>query len=170
MLGLGLTTYKGESHQEQSDEAAKDFHRDPVGDPFEAQLGAAAPDSQSVHLKAVDEVRQDWPGDADQSVIGHADVLIGQLEDCYKAALGGRHQGLGFSAGQLQFVAVTAGRIASATLAFGRWLGFGENLAPVPWDALTFTPGMDRVTLNKEKLRKAPQFAKDKWPATVERQ
>jgi PRC-barrel domain protein len=66
----------------------------------------------------------------------------------------------------------TAGRIASATLAFGGWLGFGENLAPVPWDALTFKPGTDRVALNvdKEKLRKAPQFAKDKWPATVERQ
>jgi hypothetical protein len=66
----------------------------------------------------------------------------------------------------------TAGRIASATLAFGGWLGLGENLAPVPWDALTFKPGTDRVTLSvdKEKLRKAPQFAKDKWPATVERQ
>jgi hypothetical protein len=24
--------------------------------------------------------------------------------------------------------------------------------------------------VDKEKLRKAPQFAKDKWPATVERQ
>jgi len=63
-------------------------------------------------------------------------------------------------------------RVASATLAFGGWLGLGENLAPVPWDALRFTPGADRVTLNvdKEKLRKAPQFAKDKWPTTVERQ
>jgi sporulation protein YlmC with PRC-barrel domain len=67
---------------------------------------------------------------------------------------------------------MTAGRIASATLAFGGWLGFGENLAPVPWEALTFTPGADKVTLDvdQEKLRKAPQFAKDKWPATVERQ
>jgi sporulation protein YlmC with PRC-barrel domain len=67
---------------------------------------------------------------------------------------------------------MTAERIASATLAFGGWLGFGENLAPVPWDALTFTPEADRITLNmdKEKLRKAPQFAKEKWPATLERQ
>jgi sporulation protein YlmC with PRC-barrel domain len=67
---------------------------------------------------------------------------------------------------------MTAGRIASATLSFGGWLGLGENLAPVPWDALTFKPGTDRVALNvdKEKLRQAPQFAKDKWPATVERQ
>ena len=48
----------------------------------------------------------------------------------------------------------------------------GENLAPVPWSALTFTPGAEGTTLSvdKERLRKAPQFAKDKWPATVERQ
>jgi sporulation protein YlmC with PRC-barrel domain len=67
---------------------------------------------------------------------------------------------------------MTAGRIASATLAFGGWLGLGENVAPVPWGALTFTPGAERASLNmdKEKLRKAPQFATDKWPATVERQ
>jgi sporulation protein YlmC with PRC-barrel domain len=67
---------------------------------------------------------------------------------------------------------MTAGRIAPATLACGGWLGLGENLALVPWDALTFKPGTDRVTLNvdTEELRKAPQFAKDKWPVTVERQ
>jgi hypothetical protein len=41
---------------------------------------------------------------------------------------------------------VTAGRIASATLAFGGRLELGENLPPVPWEALTFEPGTARVT------------------------
>jgi hypothetical protein len=42
---------------------------------------------------------------------------------------------------------VTAGRTASAMLAFGGRLGRGESLAPVPWEALTFEPGTARVTL-----------------------
>ncbi|HSF29068.1 MAG TPA: PRC-barrel domain-containing protein [Candidatus Tectomicrobia bacterium] len=63
------------------------------------------------------------------------------------------------------------GRIAYAGLAYGGWLGLGENLAAVPWQALKFNSDEGDFTLNvdKEKLRAAPHFAKDKWPQTVDR-
>jgi sporulation protein YlmC with PRC-barrel domain len=66
---------------------------------------------------------------------------------------------------------VNEGRIASAVLAFGGWLGLGENMAPVPWKVLTFTSGADRATMNvdKEKLRNAPRLTKDQQPGTVDR-
>ena len=96
--------------------------------------------------------------------VAHADKILGLDAE--------NPQGENLGEIENLLIDMTAGRIASIMLAFGGWLGLGENLAPVPWDALTFKPGTDRVTLNvdKEKLRKAPQFAKDNWPATVERQ
>jgi sporulation protein YlmC with PRC-barrel domain len=63
------------------------------------------------------------------------------------------------------------GRIAYAGLAYGGWLGLGENLAAVPWQALKLNLAEGNSTLNmdKDKLRAAPHFAKDKWPLTVDR-
>jgi sporulation protein YlmC with PRC-barrel domain len=66
---------------------------------------------------------------------------------------------------------VHEGRVASAMLEFGGWLGLGENMAPVPWNALTFTPTADRVTMSvdNEKLRNAPRLTKNLQPGTVDR-
>jgi sporulation protein YlmC with PRC-barrel domain len=63
------------------------------------------------------------------------------------------------------------GRIAYAVLAYGGRLGLGENLAAVPWQALKLNAAEREFTLNmdKEKLRAAPSFAKDKWPQTLDR-
>lgn len=63
------------------------------------------------------------------------------------------------------------GRIAYAVMAYGGWLGLGENLAAVPWQALKLNTDEREFTLNvdKEKLRAAPSFAKDKWPQTLDR-
>jgi sporulation protein YlmC with PRC-barrel domain len=63
------------------------------------------------------------------------------------------------------------GRIAYAVLAYGGWLGLGENMAAVPWQALKLDTAERDFTLNvdKEKLRAAPSFAKDKWPQTLDR-
>lgn len=63
------------------------------------------------------------------------------------------------------------GRIAYAGLAYGGWLGLGETMAAVPWQALKLNAAEREFTLNvdKEKLRGAPSFARDQWPQTLDR-
>jgi sporulation protein YlmC with PRC-barrel domain len=69
-------------------------------------------------------------------------------------------------------VAFDNGHIIYAVLAYGGWLGLGENMAAVPWKALKLNPAEQTFTLNidKEKLRDAPHFAKTQWPQTVDPQ
>lgn len=59
-----------------------------------------------------------------------------------------------------------SGRIGYAVLAFGGFMGMGEKLFAVPWAALTLDTRNKRFTLNveKERLKQAPGFNKDKWP------
>jgi hypothetical protein len=42
----------------------------------------------------------------------------------------------------------------------------GDKLFAVPWDALTLDPEHKRFVLNveKDRLKNAPGFRKDKWP------
>ena len=63
------------------------------------------------------------------------------------------------------------GRIAYAGLGYGGWLGLGENMAAVPWQALKLNAAEREFTLNvdKEKLRGAPSFARDQWPQALDR-
>lgn len=58
------------------------------------------------------------------------------------------------------------GRIAYAVLSFGGFLGMGDKLFAVPWEALTLDTSNKRFTLNvpKGKLENAPGFDKDQWP------
>jgi sporulation protein YlmC with PRC-barrel domain len=58
------------------------------------------------------------------------------------------------------------GRICYAVLSFGGFLGMGEKLFAVPWNALTLDSGNKRFVLNvdKEHLKNAPGFDKDAWP------
>jgi sporulation protein YlmC with PRC-barrel domain len=58
------------------------------------------------------------------------------------------------------------GRIAYAVLSFGGFLGLGEKLFAVPWNALILDTTEKRFTLNvdKARLENAPGFDKDKWP------
>ena len=59
-----------------------------------------------------------------------------------------------------------SGRVGYAVLSFGSFLGMGEKLFAVPWAALTLDTENRRFVLNveKERLKKAPGFDKDKWP------
>lgn len=59
-----------------------------------------------------------------------------------------------------------SGRIGYAVLSFGGFLGIGEKLFAVPWDALTLDTEHKRFTLDvaKDKLETAPGFDKDDWP------
>jgi sporulation protein YlmC with PRC-barrel domain len=65
---------------------------------------------------------------------------------------------------------VKDGHIAYAALAYGGWLGLGENYAAVPWQALKLNRAEREFTLNadKEKLQSAPKFTKDNWPQTLD--
>jgi sporulation protein YlmC with PRC-barrel domain len=58
------------------------------------------------------------------------------------------------------------GQVAYAVLAFGGFLGMGEKLFAVPWQALHLDTVNKRFMLNieKDRLKTAPGFDKDAWP------
>ncbi|MGE0825189.1 MAG: PRC-barrel domain-containing protein [Candidatus Binatia bacterium] len=64
------------------------------------------------------------------------------------------------------------GRIAYAVLSFGGFLGLGDKLFAIPWDAMKPMPSQQTVQLDvsKEKLEKAPGFNKDNWPNVADRE
>ncbi len=59
-----------------------------------------------------------------------------------------------------------SGRIAYAVLSFGGFLGIGDKLFAVPWDALTLNLEDHEFLLDVDKrvLENAPGFDKDDWP------
>ena len=61
---------------------------------------------------------------------------------------------------------VSTGQVSYAVLSFGGFLGMGEKLFAVPWNALTLDTVNKRFTLNvpKERLENAPGFDSNKWP------
>lgn len=58
------------------------------------------------------------------------------------------------------------GRIAYAVLSFGGFLGLGDKLFALPWEALAISVGGDFFILNvpRERLEQAEGFDKDHWP------
>ena len=61
---------------------------------------------------------------------------------------------------------VRSGTVSYAVLSFGGFLGMGEKLFAVPWNALTLDTVNKRFVLNveKQRLENAPGFDKDSWP------
>ena len=59
-----------------------------------------------------------------------------------------------------------AGNVGYAVLSFGGFLGMGEKLFAVPWNALVLDTTHKRFVLNveKDRLKNAPGFDKDDWP------
>ena len=59
-----------------------------------------------------------------------------------------------------------SGKVGYAVLSFGGFLGMGEKLFAVPWNALTLDTNNKRFVLKveKDRLKLAPGFDKDKWP------
>ena len=59
-----------------------------------------------------------------------------------------------------------SGQVAYAVLAFGGFLGMGEKLFAVPWQALQLDTVNKRFVLNvdKDKLQTAPGFDPSAWP------
>jgi sporulation protein YlmC with PRC-barrel domain len=58
------------------------------------------------------------------------------------------------------------GRVAYAVLSFGGFLGLGDKLFAIPWQAITVDTTKKQLVLNvdKELLEKAPGFDKNNWP------
>jgi len=65
---------------------------------------------------------------------------------------------------------VESGRIAYAVLSFGGFLGVGDKLFAIPWNALKLDPENKRFVLDvdKERLKSAPGFDKDRWPSMAD--
>ena len=64
------------------------------------------------------------------------------------------------------------GRLAYAVLSFGGFMGMGNKLFALPWQALEFAYKENRLILNvdKERLTAAPGFDRDaKWPEFADR-
>jgi len=61
---------------------------------------------------------------------------------------------------------MSTGRVSYAVLSFGGFLGMGDKLFAVPWDALKLDTVNKRFVLNVDKARldSAPGFDKDNWP------
>lgn len=61
---------------------------------------------------------------------------------------------------------VSTGQISYAVLSYGGFLGMGEKLFAVPWNALKLDTVNKRFTLNvqKDRLENAPGFNSDSWP------
>ncbi|GHG59967.1 hypothetical protein GCM10010919_02970 [Alishewanella longhuensis] len=61
---------------------------------------------------------------------------------------------------------VGQGKVSYAVLSFGAFLGIGEKLFAVPWDALTLDTKNKRFVLHveKDRLKDAPGFDKAQWP------
>lgn len=59
-----------------------------------------------------------------------------------------------------------SGRVSYAVLSFGGFMGMGEKLFAVPWDALKLDTENKRFVLDvdKQRLEGAPGFDKHRWP------
>jgi sporulation protein YlmC with PRC-barrel domain len=60
----------------------------------------------------------------------------------------------------------SVGKVCYAVLSYGGFLGMGEKLFAVPWQALKLDTENKRYILNVDsaKLESAPGFDKDNWP------
>lgn len=61
---------------------------------------------------------------------------------------------------------IPSGRVAYAVLSFGGFLGLGNKLFAIPWDAFTVDEAEKEFVLNVDRkaLENAPGFDKDNWP------
>jgi sporulation protein YlmC with PRC-barrel domain len=65
---------------------------------------------------------------------------------------------------------VTTGRIAYAVLAYGGFLGMGDKLFAIPWEALMKSSDERQfvLDLDEETLKTAPGFDRDHYPTTAD--
>ena len=61
---------------------------------------------------------------------------------------------------------ISSGRVAYVVLSFGGFVGIGDELFAVPWDAMRLDEGEHEFILDVDRktLENAPGFNKDAWP------
>jgi sporulation protein YlmC with PRC-barrel domain len=66
---------------------------------------------------------------------------------------------------------VQGGRIAYVVMSSGGFLGIGDKLLAIPWNALTLdtTRKCFLLSLSSERVKNAPGFDKDRWPSMADR-
>jgi PRC-barrel domain len=66
---------------------------------------------------------------------------------------------------------VSSGRIAYAVLSSGGFLGIGDKLLALPWNALTLDTDSKcfRLAATSDQVRNTPGFDKDSWPGMADR-
>lgn len=64
-----------------------------------------------------------------------------------------------------------SGTVVYAVLSFGGFLGLGDKLFAIPFQALEVDRENEvlRLNISKERLENAPGFDKDNWPSTANR-
>ena len=84
-------------------------------------------------------------------VINHKNEDLGKIEDI--------------------MITLESGCVDYAVLSYGGFLGMGDKLFAVPWNAMTLDTEKHCFILNasKESLKNAPGFDKDNWPDTHDR-
>lgn len=62
------------------------------------------------------------------------------------------------------------GHVAMAILAFGGFLGLGQDHYPLPWDKLAYDEALGgyRIDATRDQLEDAPHYAEEEWPLTPE--
>ncbi len=107
--------------------------------------------------------RADGDGDGPGPRLMGADTLLGN--DVYNPA--------GEDLGDIKefMLDMQSGRVAYAVLSYGGFLGMGEKLFAVPFEALTLDTANHRFTLDvtQDQLKDAPGFDKDRWPDMADR-
>ena len=65
---------------------------------------------------------------------------------------------------------VQAGRIAYVVMSCGGFLGIGDKLLAIPWNALTLdtTRKCFLLSLSSERIKNAPGFDKQNWPSMAD--
>ena len=80
--------------------------------------------------------------------------------------------GAGDSLGKIEEIMIdlNRGSVAYAVLSFGGFLGMGDKLFAVPWQAMDIDEENHEFVLDvdEERLRNAPGFDKSNWPSSAD--
>jgi sporulation protein YlmC with PRC-barrel domain len=83
------------------------------------------------------------------------------------------HNSQGEHLGKIEelMIDMPTGQVGYAVLSFGGFLGVGDKLFAVPWQALELRPDRHEFVLDvpKDRLKNAPGFDKNNWPSTADR-
>ncbi len=113
-------------------------------------------------------MRQDYNTSGTSRVIGDAEHPTRRVMSASSLTGDRVRNSAGEDLGKVEeiMVDVPTGRIAYAVLSFGGFLGMGNKLFAIPWQALTLDEAEHEFVLNvdKQTLENAPGFDKDNWP------